>query len=128
MSKRPPPVPGRKPGRPPGRGDTDLLRASLIDPHLPEIIAKLLDLMRAGDVSAAKALLDRGIASLKAHAAPVALDLPAGALVDQAKGLMAAALAGNVPPDVAAGLIQALGLIDTLEQSELLRREMAEYA
>ena len=41
---------------------------------------------------------------------------------------MAAALAGNVPPDVAAGLIQALGLIDTLEQSELLRREMAEYA
>ena len=114
----------KKVGRPPGRGQVAELRAKLIDGHLPKIIEKLVELALAGDVSAAKALLDRAIPAMKAQAAPVSLPVPAGTLTEKALALLTAALDGSLPPDIASELITALSRIVSIEQATELKARL----
>lgn len=128
MSKRPPPQPGRKVGRPPGRGIVSDMRHQLMSEHLPAIVEKMVELALMGDVSAAKALLDRVLPTVKPQHAIVKIEMPDGSLTEQARGLMKAAINGTLPADIASELIAALSRIDGLEQSELLRKELESYA
>ena len=88
---------GNPAGRRPGTGDVAKLRAAIAK-HIPSIIDKLTTAALFGDVSAARLLLERVIAPLKASedAAPLTLD---GTLTQQGRAVVAAVAAGDLAPD-----------------------------
>ena len=114
---------GNPKGRPPGIAKVAKARESIAK-HVPDIIAKLAEAAKAGDVAAARALLERVIPPVKPAELPVALALPPDAdATDQGKAVMRAAAAGALAPGQAAALMAALGNLGKLiEVGELLRR------
>lgn len=112
-------------GRPAGQGVVARLRRELLeDGKLGKLVDKTYDLAMAGDVSAIRILLDRVIPALRVQAAPVQFDLPAGTPTEQARALLTAAAAGELPPDVAAELIAACGRLVAIEQGDELRKRL----
>ncbi|MEQ1560680.1 MAG: hypothetical protein ABL933_17305 [Methyloglobulus sp.] len=89
---------------------------------MPDIIAKLKEMAFDGDTTAAKLLLDRSYPSIKPYSLPVTVDTGAN-LNDTAKNLITAATSGNLAPDVAAMLTNAItGLAKLTELEELSQR------
>ena len=77
----------------------------------------------AGDMTAARLILDRILPPVRATSEPVNLILPAGSLSDQAQSIMQAATDGRLTTDEAAGLMAVLqGQLRIKEQDELERR------
>jgi len=107
-------------GRPQGSGPSAALRAAIAD-ALPQIVAKLTEQALAGDVGAAKALLDRGVAPLRATDEPVALPAMTGALAERAEAIMRAMGEGALTPGQASEVLSGLAalarlrLVDDLE-------------
>lgn len=116
-------VSGNPAGRPRGTGEAAKLRAA-IQNDLPEIIASLVQAARAGDVAAARLLLDRTLPALRPESMPVALpELGVGTLVQRAEAAIAAAGNGELAPDTAATLVAAIGGLAKLQElSELVAR------
>ena len=115
----------RKPGRPIGAGPVARLRQELLkDGQLDRLIQKTYRLAMDGDVAAIRILLDRVIPALRTQAAPVSLTLPASSLTDQARALLNAAAAGDLPADIAAELIRAVAGVVAVEQGDDLRRRL----
>ena len=112
---------GRKPGTTTKAGK---LRDGIAS-DLPEIIATLTGLAKAGDVSAARLLLDRALPVLRPCSAPVAVAL--GADLTQASGAVLAALAdGIIGTDQASDLAAVLSsLARVKEVTELENRVTA---
>jgi|SRR5690554_7659015 len=113
---------GNPAGRPKGSGIAGRLREA-INQDADEIVKALITEAKAGDVSAAKILLDRICPALKNEAQAVDLpELSAGSLTERATAALDAVAAGELAPDVAAQLIQSVGTlarvveIDELEQ------------
>ncbi len=101
-----PGVSGNPRGRRKDKTPATLLRKSIAE-AMPEIILTLIDSAKAGDVAAAKCLLDRVCPTLKPQAQPICL--PAnGSLAEQGGEVIRATLAGQIPPDIGAQLITAL--------------------
>lgn len=88
---------GNPSGRTPGSGKLAKLRASLAD-DVPGILAKMVEQARAGDVPAARLLLERVLPPIRAVDQAVAISLPTGSLVDQGRAVLAAAGAGELTP------------------------------
>jgi len=107
MSRWQPGQSGNPNGRPPGTGEVSKLRAS-IAASVPDVLEKLTEAAKAGDVQAARLLLDRVLPPIKAVelAAPVAV--PAGTLADQARAIIDAATRGDLTVSDAAALVGAL--------------------
>lgn len=88
------------------------------------IIQAVVDKAKAGDVSAANALMDRFWPKRRAAAADVQLDLPAGSLTQRGEAVISAVCAGELTVDAAADLLQALSalakLVETTEFAERL--------
>lgn len=108
---------GNPNGRPKDKTPATLLRKSIVD-EMPDIIKKLVELAKEGDVQAAKVLLDRICPPLKPQA--MSINLPAnGSLCEQADEIIKATLTGHIPPDIGSQLIAALAnqgkLIETTE-------------
>lgn len=118
-------APGNKlsPGRPPGRGPVAEMRAALAT-DLHQIIDTLRTQALAGDVQAARILLDRVFPTVRPVESPTTLDLPTdGTLADQARAVVQAAADGNLAPTQAAQIVTALGgVAKIIETSELVRR------
>lgn len=113
---------GNPAGRRPGTGEVARLRAGIAE-HVPDIVAKLVEAAKAGDVQAARLLLERVIAPLKAIEESATVPLPAGTLAEQGRALLGAAAAGELAPGQAAALLGALGtLARVVEVDELTRR------
>lgn len=113
---------GNPAGRRPGTGEVARLRAAIAE-HVPEIVAKLAEAAKSGDTQAARLLLERVIAPLKAAEESTAVPLPAGSLAEQGRALLAAAAAGELAPGQASALLGALGtLARVVEVDELTRR------
>jgi hypothetical protein len=112
-------------GNPGGRPKTEsaALRAELAE-HGPAIAAVVIEAAIGGDLQAAKLVLDRISPPLKAQAAPVLLDLPSPEnATGTAAAIIRAAADGELPPDVAAQLIAAVGtLARIIEIDELKSR------
>lgn len=127
------PRPGWKPGqsgnpkgKPPGSGGLQKLRAS-IEKDIPDILAGLVTLAKAGDVQAARLLLERVLPPVKAIDQPVIIKLPAGGtLTDMATALMKSAADGVIAPSQAAQLIAALGSMAKIEEVDATRDRMKE--
>lgn len=114
---------GNPAGRP--RSESAALRAKLAADG-EAVIAAILTAAKAGDMTACKLVLDRLLPPLKATAAavhvPLADDQSPLAI---ARAVLESAAAGNLPPDIAAGLVTAAGTLARVEEIEELRDRIA---
>lgn len=113
---------GNPKGRPAGTGEVAKLRAAIAD-RVPELLAAMMARALDGDVGAARLLLERAIAPLKAAEQSQALSLPDGSLTDQGRAVLASVAAGELAPGQGAALLGAIGtLARVAEIDELARR------
>lgn len=113
---------GNPKGRPAGTGEVAKLRAAIAD-RVPELLAAMMARALDGDVGAARLLLERAIAPLKAAEQSQALSLPDGTLTDQGRAVLASVAAGELAPGQGAALLGAIGtLARVAEIDELARR------
>ena len=113
---------GNPKGRPPGSGQLAKLR-SAIGSDLEEIIATLVLAAKAGDIAAARLLLDRTIPPLKATDAPIKIVVSGTSLTDQARSILEAITGGSVPVAQGAAMMAALSHLGRIiEIDELDRR------
>ena len=98
------------------------LRAAIAD-RVPELLAAMMARALDGDVGAARLLLERAIAPLKAAEQSQALSLPDGTLTEQGRAVLASVAAGELAPGQGAALLGAIGtLARVAEIDELARR------
>lgn len=113
---------GNPAGRPPGRSPVTKLRLELAA-HLPAIVDRLVAAAKAGDIQAAKLILERVLPPSRAIEQPTVLHLPPnGSLTDQGRAVLAAVAAGELAPGQGSTLLTAIGAlarvaeVDELEQ------------
>jgi hypothetical protein len=128
--KKPPPgwkkgQSGNPAGRPPGSGEVAKVRAA-IAAQVPALLAKLVAQALEGDTSAARLLLERAIAPLKAAEQPQALTLPDGSLTDQGRAVLASVAAGELAPGQGAALLGAIGTLARVAEVDELAARVAE--
>jgi len=112
---------GNPNGRPKDKTPATILRKSIAD-AMPEILAQLVEQAKAGDVAAAKVLIDRVCPPLKPQALPISLPVN-GSLTEQGGEIIRATMAGQIPPDIGSQLITALAAQSKIiEVDELTRR------
>ena len=114
-------------GNPQGRPKSEViaLRQSLAD-GAADVVTVILTAARAGDMQAAKIVLDRLLPPLKATAQAVHLALPETASpLDIARAILAATASGTLAPDIAAQLVTAVGTFCRIEEVEELRDRVA---
>ena len=115
---------GNPQGRKPGTGKVAKLRAAIAD-SVPAIVASLTTAALAGDVGAARLLMERVIAPLKAAEVAAPLALPDGTPTEQGRAVMAAVAAGELAPGQGAALLAALGVLVKLAESDELARRIS---
>ena len=116
---------GNPPHRPPGRGVVATLRRELLaEGKVTPLVDKVYELAMAGDLVAARLILDRVVPALRTQAARIAFDLPEGGLLNQAQALLHAAASGELSSDQAAELITAVSRITSIQDGDELRRRL----
>jgi Family of unknown function (DUF5681) len=115
---------GNPKGRKPGTGEVSKMRAAMAV-HLPAVLKVLVERALAGDVGAARLLLDRTVAPLKAAEESTPLDLPSGTLTEQGRAVLAAVAAGKLATGQGAALLAALGTLANLMEGDDLARRVA---
>lgn len=114
---------GNPQGRP--KSETTALRQSLAE-GAADVVTAILEAAKAGDMQAAKIVLDRLLPPLKATAQSVQLALPETASpLDIARAILAATASGTLAPDIAAQLVAAVGTFCRIEEIEELRDRIA---
>lgn len=114
---------GNPKGKPPGTGQLQKLRATLAK-DVPDILKMLGTAAKAGDMQAARLILERVLPPVRAIEQPQALPLPAGgSLTDQGRAVLSAVAAGNLAPGQGAQLLAAIGTLGKIvELDELAAR------
>ena len=114
---------GNPKGKTPGSGELQRLRATIAS-DVPDILAGLVTAAKAGDVQAARLILERCLPPIKAIEQAVELALPdGGTLTAQGRAVLSAAALGDIAPGQAAQLIAALGTLAKIsEVDELTNR------
>ncbi len=114
---------GNPKGRKPGTGEVSLIRAS-IAARVPELLASMMNRALSGDVGAARLLLERAVAPLKAAEQAHALSLPEGTLTEQGRAVLAAIAAGELSPGAGAALLGAIGTLARVSEIDELERRI----
>jgi hypothetical protein len=113
---------GNPKGRPPGQSEITKLRKSLMT-DAPEILAVLVTAAKAGDVQAARLILERVLPPVKPTEQAIELDLTGDTLTDQGRAVLSAVSAGALAPGQGSQLIAAIGaLARVAEIDELAER------
>lgn len=113
---------GNPKGRTPGTGEVAAIRAAIAD-RVPDLLTAMMARALDGDVGAARLLLERAIAPLKAAEQAQAMNLPDGTLTDQGRAVLASVAAGELAPSQGAALLGAIGtLARVTEIDELTQR------
>jgi len=116
---------GNAKGRPPGKSAITKMRDSLAA-DVPEILAGLVIAAKAGDIQAARLVLERVLPPVKPTEQAVALALPeGGTLTAKAAAVLSAAAAGDLAPGQAAQLIAALGTLAKIHEVDELADRIA---
>ena len=115
---------GNPKGRTRGSGEVSKIRAA-IAAQVPALLAKLMTQALEGDTSAARLLLERSIAPLKAAEQPQALTLPDGSLTDQGRAVLASVAAGELAPGQGAALLGAIGTLARVAEVDELAARVA---
>jgi hypothetical protein len=113
---------GNPQGRPKGIINQAALRAR-IEGDIPEIIKAVTEQAKAGDIPAAKLLLDRVLPSLKPTDQAVSLALKVDDLAASGRTILEGAGNSDITPEQAGRLLAGLGsLARIVEVDELLKR------
>jgi len=113
---------GNPAGRKPGTGEVAQIRAAIAE-RVPELLTAMMVKALDGDVGAARLLLERAVAPLKAAEQTQALTLPDGSLTQQGRAVLACVAAGELAPGQGAALVSAIGtLARVAEIDELAKR------
>ena len=114
---------GNPRGRPPGQSAITKMRATLAK-DAPDILAQLVTAAKAGDVQAARLILERVLPPVKPTEQPVELRLPDGdTLTAQGRAVLASVARGELAPTQGAALLGAIGtLARVTEIDELTAR------
>ena len=113
---------GNPKGRPPGQSEITTLRKSIMN-DAPEILAGLVTAAKAGDVQAARLILERVLPPVKPMEQAIELDLAGDTLTDQGRSVLSAIAAGVLAPAQGSQLIAAIGaLARVAEIDELTTR------
>ena len=115
---------GNPKGRKPGTGELAKVRAA-IAARVPELLAKLMSLALAGDTSAARLLLERAVAPLKAAEQPQAVNLAGDSLTDQGRAVLASVARGELAPGQGAALLGAIGRLARVSEIDELAARVA---
>lgn len=123
MTKFAPGKSGNPKGRPPKANTVQVLRDKLAK-DADNIIASVVQAALAGDVQAAKLVLERVLPALKPVELATAIELPStGTLTDQGRAVLGAVGAGQLPPAQGATVISAIAaLARVAEIDELTKR------
>jgi hypothetical protein len=114
---------GNPAGRPPGGGKIGKLRAA-IGERVPELLAAMMVKALEGDVGAARLLLERAVAPLKAAEQAEAITLPDGSLTDQGRAVLRAVAAGELAPGQGAALLGAIGTLARVTEIDELEARL----
>ena len=113
---------GNPKGRPPGISEITKLRKSLMT-DAPEILAGLVTAAKAGDVQAARLILERVLPPVKPIEQAIELELTGDTLTDQGRAVLSAVSAGLLTTGQGSQLIAAIGSLARLvEIDELTTR------
>lgn len=115
---------GNPRGRKPGSGEVAKLRAAIAE-HVPGIVAQLVEAAQAGDVQAARLLLERVIPPVKAAEVAQPVALAGETLTAQGRAVLAAVAAGELAPGQGAALLGALGTLAKLAETDELEARIA---
>lgn len=116
---------GNPAGRPKGSFNPQTKLRHMIDAE--GIVKKLQEAALAGDVAAARTLLERALPVYRASAEPVLVPAlnNALALTDKAHAVLAAVADGSIPPDLGAQLVTAIGTVARVAEVDELTRRVA---
>ena len=114
---------GNPAGRPPGGGEIGKLRAA-IGERVPELLAAMMVKALEGDVGAARLLLERAVAPLKAAEQAETIALPEGSLTDQGRAVLRAVAAGELAPGQGAALLGAIGTLARVTEIDELEARL----
>ena len=113
---------GNPKGRPPGQSEITKLRKSIMS-DAPDILAGLVTAAKAGDVQAARLILERVLPPVKPMEQGIELELTGDTLTEQGRAVLSAVSTGALPPGQGSQLMAAIGaLARVVEIDELTKR------
>ena len=115
---------GNPAGRPPGIRDRRQAMRDKLATHADELIAKVVELAKAGDTAALRVCIERLIPPAKAKDDPVDLpELKKDALGDCGKAVLTALAEGRITPEESATIMSALyAQVRVVEATDLEQR------
>ncbi|HLF97647.1 MAG TPA: DUF5681 domain-containing protein [Methylococcaceae bacterium] len=114
---------GNPAGRPPGLTLAGKLREA-VGKEWDGIVNGLILAAKGGDTAAASLLLSRTCPPMKPQAEPVAITATDGSLTGKASSIVDSALSGQIPPDVAKMLLDGLGGLARIAETEELTKRI----
>jgi hypothetical protein len=118
---------GNPKGKPKGAQSRFTKMREELKSDLPALLESTKKAALAGDMTAMRLLLERTLPPLKATAAPLVIeDLEqATTLTGKADLILAAIARGDMPPDVGASLVDALGRLAKLKELDEIERRLS---
>lgn len=115
---------GNPAGRKPGTGEVAKIRAAIAK-RVPDLLDAMMAKALDGDVGAARLLLERAIAPLKAIEQAQALTLPDGTLTEQGHAVLRSVANGVLAPSQGAALLGAIGTLARVTELDELESRIA---
>lgn len=84
-----------------------------------------MDAAKNGDMQACRMILERMVPAIKPVSEPVQFDFTGSTPTEQARSIMAAIAAGDIPPDQGKALIEALASVARIAEIDELCRRLA---
>lgn len=110
-------------GNPGGRSSQTAKLRTKLAAGSEAVIKIVMDAAKNGDMQACRLILERMVPAIKPVSEPVQFDFTGSTPTDQARSIMAAIAAGDIPPDQGRALIEALASVAKIaELDELSRR------
>ena len=116
---------GNPSGKPKGAKDKRTELRALLQPHAKELVENLVKLAKGGDTTALRICMDRLIPPLRAADCPINIGELSGSLADQGAKIIAELSIGNITPDEALGMLQAITLQARIVEVDELERRIA---
>jgi len=116
---------GNPKGRPKGIKDARHRYRAQLEAAAPELVQKTIDLALEGDTVALRIAMDKIIPNIRPSAQAVIFQANSDSLTAKANAIMDAASQGQVPPDIAATLINALASTIKIAETEQFSKRLA---
>ncbi|HDR9095088.1 DUF5681 domain-containing protein [Burkholderia vietnamiensis] len=114
---------GNPAGKPKGTRDKRTALRELLQPHAADLVAKAVELAKAGDTTALRICIDRCIPAIKAKDQPISLSGLSGSPAEMGKTVLQAMATGDITPNEAAAVMQVVtAQMRIVEVDDLLKR------